>query len=40
MGYPNAVIFMALVRKEVYIRGAVPHRTAAVADSRLIRFWG
>ena len=38
MGYPNAGVFMAMVKNEVYVREALPHRTAAVADSRLIRF--
>lgn len=40
MGYPNAGTFMAMVRNEEYMRDVVPHRTAAVADSRLIRFRG
>ncbi len=40
MGYPNSGLFMAMVRNEEYIRDVVPHRTAAVADSRLIRFAG
>ena len=40
MGYPNSGVFMAMVRNEEYIRDVVPHRTAAVADSRLIRFGG
>jgi hypothetical protein len=40
MGYPNSAAFMAMVRNEEYIRDVVPHRTAAVADSRLIRFAG
>lgn len=40
MGYPNSATFMAMVRNEEYIRDVVPHRTAAVADSRLIRFRG
>lgn len=38
MGYPNSGVFMAMVRNEEYVRDVVPHRTAAVADSRLIRF--
>lgn len=38
MGYPDSVSFMKMVRNEEYIRDVVPHRTAAVADSRLIRF--
>lgn len=40
MGYPNSATFMAMVKNEEYIRDVVPHRTAAVADSRLIRFAG
>lgn len=40
MGYPNSGVFMAMVKNEEYIRDVVPHRTAAVADSRLIRFRG
>lgn len=40
MGYPNSALFMAMVKNEEYIRDIVPHRTAAVADSRLIRFRG
>ncbi|MDE2412637.1 MAG: DUF1330 domain-containing protein [Sphingomonadales bacterium] len=40
MGYPNSASFMAMVRNEEYVRDVVPHRTAAVADSRLIRFAG
>ncbi|MFM5948613.1 MAG: DUF1330 domain-containing protein [Novosphingobium sp.] len=40
MGYPNSGVFMAMVKNEEYIRDVVPHRTAAVADSRLIRFMG
>jgi hypothetical protein len=40
MGYPNSAAFMAMVKNEQYIRDVVPHRTAAVADSRLIRFAG
>ena len=38
MGYPNSVAFMAMVKNEEYISDVVPHRTAAVADSRLLRF--
>ena len=38
MGYPNSGVFMAMVKNEEYVRDVVPHRTAAVADSRLIRF--
>jgi hypothetical protein len=40
MGYPSSAAFMAMVKNEEYIRDVVPHRTAAVADSRLIRFGG
>jgi hypothetical protein len=40
MGYPNAAAFMAMVKDAHYVAEVVPHRTAAVADSRLIRFAG
>lgn len=40
MGYPDSATFMKMVRNEEYTRDVVPHRTAAVADSRLIRFGG
>lgn len=40
MGYPDAATFMAMVKNADYVRDVVPHRTAAVADSRLIRFGG
>jgi hypothetical protein len=40
MGYPNSALFMAMVKNAEYVRDVVPHRTAAVADSRLIRFRG
>ena len=40
MGYPNSGAFMAMVKNEDYARDVLPHRTAAVADSRLIRFGG
>lgn len=40
MGYAGSSAFMAMVKNEAYIRDVVPHRTAAVADSRLIRFAG
>lgn len=40
MGYPDSASFLAMVKNEDYIRDVVPHRTAAVADSRLIRFAG
>lgn len=38
MGYPSSAAFMAMVKDAHYIAEVVPHRTAAVADSRLIRF--
>ncbi|MGH6787046.1 MAG: DUF1330 domain-containing protein [Novosphingobium sp.] len=38
MGYPNSAAFMAMVKDPHYIAEVVPHRTAAVANSRLIRF--
>ena len=38
MGYPNTGAFMAMVKNPHYIAEVLPHRTAAVADSRLIRF--
>jgi len=37
MGYPNAAAFLAMVTDPEY-QQHVSHRTAAVADSRLIRF--
>ena len=40
MGYPNSGLFMAMVKNEEYVRDVVPHRTAALADSRLLRFRG
>ena len=40
MGYPNSGAFLAMVKDPHYIAEVVPHRTAAVADSRLIRFKG
>jgi hypothetical protein len=40
MGYPNVGVFMAMVKNPRYVAEALPHRTAAVADSRLIRFGG
>ena len=40
MGYPNTGAFMAMVKDPHYIADVLPHRTAAVADSRLIRFAG
>ena len=39
MGYPNAAAFLEMVTDPEY-RRHVAHRTAAVADSRLIRFAG
>lgn len=36
-GYPSAGAFLAMVTDADYQRDAVPHRRAAVADSRLIR---
>ena len=38
MGYPSAKTFFAMLKDPHYIANVVPHRTAAVADSRLIRF--
>ena len=40
MGYPDSGTFMAMVKNPRYVAEALPHRTAAVADSRLIRFAG
>ena len=40
MGYPNSAAFMAMVKNPEYVRDVLPHRMAAVADSRLIRFAG
>lgn len=40
MGYPDSGAFMAMVKNPRYVAEALPHRTAAVADSRLIRFAG
>ena len=40
MGYPNSAAFMAMVKDPHYVAEVLPHRTAAVADSRLIRFAG
>ena len=39
MGYPSAAAFLEMVTDPEY-RQHVAHRTAAVADSRLIRFAG
>ena len=38
MGYPDSGVFMAMVKNPRYVAEALPHRTAAVQDSRLIRF--
>ncbi|MFM5908651.1 MAG: DUF1330 domain-containing protein [Novosphingobium sp.] len=38
MGFPTAGAFMALVTDPEYKAGVVDHRTAAVQDSRLVRF--
>jgi len=35
--YPSAAAFLEMITDEVYQREAVPHRVAAVLDSRLIR---
>ena len=40
MGYPDSATFMKMVKNAEYARDVLPHRTAAVADSRLIRFGG
>ena len=40
MGYPDANAFLAMVMDDGYKADVVAHRTAAVADSRLIRFRG
>ncbi len=40
MGYPDSGVFMAMVKNPRYVAEALPHRTAALADSRLIRFGG
>lgn len=40
MGYPNSTAFLAMVRDPTYKSDVVAHRTAAVKDSRLIRFAG
>lgn len=40
MGYPNSGAFLAMVKDPHYSAEVVPHRTAAVADSRLVRFGG
>ena len=38
MGYPDSVAFLAMVTDPGYKADVVAHRTAAVKDSRLIRF--
>ena len=38
MGFPDAVAFFTMLKDPGYAANALPHRTAAVADSRLIRF--
>ena len=38
MGYPNSAAFLAMVTDPGYKADVVAHRTAAVKDSRLIRF--
>ena len=40
MGYPDAKAFLAMVMDDGYKTEVVAHRTAAVKDSRLIRFGG
>ena len=40
MGYPNSKAFFAMVTDPGYKAEVVAHRTAAVKDSRLIRFRG
>lgn len=40
MGYPDAAAFLAMVMDDGYKADVVIHRTAAVQDSRLIRFGG
>ena len=40
MGYPNSAAFFAMVKDDGYQADVVAHRTAAVKDSRLIRFGG
>lgn len=40
MGYPNSTAFFAMVTDPRYTGEVVAHRTAAVKDSRLIRFGG
>ena len=38
MGYPSSAAFLAMVTNPGYKADVVAHRTAAVKDSRLIRF--
>jgi len=38
MGFPAAATFLALVSDPAYKADVVPHRTAAVQDSRLVRY--
>ena len=40
MGYPDAKAFLAMVTDDGYKAEVVAHRSAAVKDSRLIRFGG
>ena len=40
MGYPDSAAFFAMVKDPGYQAEVVAHRTAAVKDSRLIRFKG
>ncbi|MEY4721635.1 MAG: hypothetical protein RIQ46_1360 [Pseudomonadota bacterium] len=38
MGYPDAAAFFAMITAPEYKADIVPHRTAGVLDSRLIRY--
>lgn len=38
MGFPSANAFLAMVTDPYYKAEVVPHRTAAVLDSRLVRY--
>lgn len=40
MGFPDAAAFMALVKDPEYRAAVVVHRSAAVLDSRLVRYAG
>ena len=40
MGYPDSTAFFAMVKDPGYQTDVIAHRTAAVKDSRLIRFGG